>query len=220
MIRLHVIDRANCGLYADVLAQHHALRRACFEQGGCRALRAVDATGRDRFDTGATRYLVAIDGDGQVAGGTRLLPSDGPTPLSEVFPHLAEIRGVARGPDTWETTGFFASARYREEKPLSRAAGIVAAGLIEHCLEQAIPHLNLVAEACRIPRMAEFGWRPRPLGLPTAYEGTSLCAVRVAASEEALTETRAAYGIVASVLARPHPPTPPDPTRAGHGLAA
>lgn len=205
MIRLHVIDRTSHGAYADALAQHHALRRDVFEASRCRALRAVDDAGRDRFDTEATRYLLAIDGDGRVAGGTRLLPSDGQTLLSEIFPHLADIRGFSRGPGAWECTRFFASTRYREERPMSRASGIVAAGLIEHCLEQGIPRLNLVAETYWIPQMAEFGWRPRPLGLPVDYAGVSLCAVTIAVTEEALAETRAAYGIVASVLARPRP---------------
>ncbi|OAS17281.1 acyl-homoserine-lactone synthase [Methylobacterium platani] len=221
MIRLHVIDPARRGTYADALAQHHALRRTAFEESRCRALRAVDAAGRDRFDTEATLYLLAIDGDGRVAGGTRLLPADRPTLLSEIFPHLAEVRGIDRGPGAWECTRFFASSRYREERPLSRAAGIVAAGLIEHCLEHGIPRLTVVVETYWIPQMAEFGWRPRPLGLPVAYAGASLCAVTVATTEEALAETRAAYGIVASVLARPRTPTPPpDRDRAGRGLAA
>lgn len=227
MIRLHVIDPASRGAYSDALAQHHALRRATFEQGGCRALRAVDAAGRDRFDAETTRYLLAIDGDGQVAGGTRLLPSDRPTPLSEIFPHLADIRGFAREPGTWEFTRFFVSLRDLDHRRLQRAAGIVAAGLIEHCCAEAITHLNLVAETSWIPRMAEIGWRPRPLGLPVTHEGVSLCAVRITASEEALAETRAVYGIAASVLAHPpHPPTPPncarspDRARPGRGLAA
>ena len=218
MIRLHAIDRTSRGAYADALAQHHALRRAAFEEGRCRALRSADAAGRDRFDTEATRYLLAIDGDGRVAGGTRLLPSDGPTLLNAVFPHLADIRGLPREPGTWECTRLFSSTRYREERPLSRAAGIVSAGMIEHCLAQGIPYLSLVVETYWIPQLAEIGWRPRPLGLPVACEGVSLCAISIAMSEEALRETRAAYGIVASVLART--PPPPDRTRAGRGLAA
>ncbi|MGE7415816.1 acyl-homoserine-lactone synthase [Methylobacterium tarhaniae] len=222
MIRLHVIDRTNRGAFADALAQHHALRRAACEEAGCRALQAIDASGHDRFDTETTRYLLAIGGDGQVAGGTRLLPSEGPTLLSEIFPHLADIRGVEREPGTWECTRFFAAPRFREDRLLSRPAGIVAAGLIEHCLEQGIPRLNLVVETYWIPQMAEIGWRPRPLGLPAADAGVSLCAVTVAMTEEALQETRAAYGIVASVLARPEPrpPTPQNRARPGRGLAA
>ncbi len=220
MIRLHVVDRASRGTYADALAQHHALRRAAAGEGGCRALRAVDAAGCDRFDTEATRYLLAIDGKGQVAGGTRLLPADRPTLLSEVFPHLADIRGFAREPGTWECTLFFVSSRFRENRPLSRVAGIVAAGLIEHCLDQGIPQLNFVAETYWIPHMAEIGWRPRPLGLPVAEAGVSLCAVTIAMTEEALEDTRAAYGLVAPVLAHPRRSIPPDRARPGRGLSA
>ncbi|WP_280948442.1 acyl-homoserine-lactone synthase, partial [Methylobacterium tarhaniae] len=105
MIRLHVIDRTNRGAFADALAQHHALRRAACEEAGCRALQAIDASGHDRFDTETTRYLLAIGGDGQGAGGTRLLPSEGPTLLSEIFPHLADIPGVEREPGTWDAPG-------------------------------------------------------------------------------------------------------------------
>lgn len=220
MIRLHVIDRPSRGAYADALAQHHALRRAAAEESGCRTLRAVDAAGRDRFDGEATRYLLAIDGDGQVAAGTRLLPSDEPTLLSEIFPHLADIRGFERGPATWECTRFFASARFREDRPLSRAAGIVAAGMIEHCLEQGIARLNLVIETCWIPQMAEIGWNPRPLGLPASCAGVSLSAVTIAMTEEALRKTRAAYGIEVPALAHPRPSIPPNRARPGRGLTA
>jgi hypothetical protein len=40
--------------------------------------------------------------------------------------------------------------------------------------------------------------RHRALGLPVACEGVSLCAVSIAMSEEALRETRAAYGMPCS----------------------
>ncbi|TGD96735.1 acyl-homoserine-lactone synthase [Methylobacterium nonmethylotrophicum] len=223
MIRLHVIDRASRAAYADALDQHRALRLGIVEETCRRVLRAGDGgTACDPFDTEATRYLLALDGAGRVAGGTRLLPAERPTPLSEVFSHLADLRGFERSPGTWECTRFLLSPRFREDRPLSRAAGVVAAGLIEHCLEQGIPRLNLVSETYWIPRMAELGWRPRPLGLPVAYAGASLCAVTIAMTESALSGTRAAYGIATSVLARPRPAPPPDRARApgGRGLAA
>ncbi|GJD50714.1 4-coumaroyl-homoserine lactone synthase [Methylobacterium crusticola] len=222
MIRLHVIDRTNRDAYAEALDQHHVLRRKIYvDDQKWRALRAVDGREHDQFDTDATVYLLAIDADGQVAGGTRLLPSWGPTLLSDVFPHLAEMRGFERGPDIWEWTRFFVAPRHREDKRLSRVAGIVAAGMIEHCLEQGIPRLNAVGEAYWIPKVAELGWRPRPLGLPLAHDGMSICAFTIEMTEAALSRTRAVYGIEGRSLDVSRPRAPAH-DRAGRdrGLAA
>jgi acyl-homoserine lactone synthase len=90
MIRLHAVDHSNRDLYEDALDQHYVLRKKIYmDERNWRALRDVNGRERDQFDMESSVYLLAIDPQGQVAGGTRLLPSEGPTLLSEVFPQLA-----------------------------------------------------------------------------------------------------------------------------------
>lgn len=217
MIRLHVIDRGNRGAYTDALDQHFVLRKQIYmDEQGWRALRAVDGRERDRFDTDDSVYLLALDPHGQVAGGTRLLPSLGPTLLSEVFPHLADARGFTRAPEIWEWTRFFVAPRFREDGRLSRVAGIVATGMIEHCLARGIPRLNAVGETYWVPKVSELGWRPRPLGLPLAHDGLSICAFTVEMTQAALSTTRAVYGVEGSSLHRPEAERAARPRHAPH----
>jgi acyl-homoserine lactone synthase len=209
MIRLHVIDRTNRDAYADAIDQHYVLRKKIYiDEQRWSALRATNGREIDQFDTDSTVYLLAIGADGEVAGGTRLLPSLGPTLLSEVFPQLARERGFERAPEIWEWTRFFVAPRFRQDKRLSRVAGIVAAGMVEYCLDQRIPRMNVVAEAYWIPKVSALGWRPRPLGLPLAHEGLSICAFTIEMTEKALQATRAVYGIDAPSLVRPKRPVP------------
>lgn len=196
MSMLHVVDAASRPFYADALDQHHVIRKEIYiDQHRWRALKAVDGREADQFDTERAVYLLAMDEAGAVMGGTRLLPSLGPTLLSEVFPQLADVRGFERGPDIWEWTRFFVATRHRGDGRLSPVAGIVAAGMVEYCLEEGIPQLNVVAETYWIPKVGELGWRPRPLGLPLAHDGLQICAFSIEMTEEALETTRAVYGI-------------------------
>lgn len=195
-MRVHVIDERNRYLYVEQLDEHHRLRDQIYiGEKKWQALKSTDGREYDQFDLPDAIYLLALADNGSVAGGTRLLRSTGPTLLSEVFPHLADVRPFQRGPDILEWTRFFVAPRYREEHRLCRAGGLVSAAMIEFCLTTGVRQLNAVGETYWMPRISTLGWRPRPLGLPIEHEGLSICAWTIEPSELALRSTLRAYDL-------------------------
>lgn len=195
-MRVHVINERNRHLYVEQLDEHHCLRDLIYiGEKKWRALKSTRGREYDQFDLPETIYLLALADDGSVAGGTRLLQSTGPTLLSDVFPHLADVRPFERAPDILEWTRFFVAPRFREEHRLCRAGGLVSAAMIEFCLMTGVRQLNAVGETYWMPRISTLGWRPRPLGLPVEHDGLSICAWTIEPSEAALRSTLRAYDI-------------------------
>lgn len=200
-MRVHVIDERNRYLYVEQLDEHHRLRDQIYiGEKKWRALKSTDGREYDQFDLPNAIYLLALADDGSVAGGTRLLQSTGPTLLSEVFPQLADVRPFQRAPDILEWTRFFVAPRFREERRLCRAGGLVSAAMIEFCLIAGVRLLNAVGETYWMPRISTLGWRPRPLGLPIENDGLSICAWTIEPSETALRSTLRAYDLASVEL--------------------
>ncbi len=62
----------------------------------------------DEFDRRDTAYIAAIDAEGAVVGTARLLPTDRPYLLSEVFPQLMGDAPPPRSAAVWEVSRFSA----------------------------------------------------------------------------------------------------------------
>jgi len=60
----------------------------------------------DQFDHQDTLYVIAHAEDGTVTGCARLLPTESPYLLSDVFPHLLAGSSVPRTSDVWELSRF------------------------------------------------------------------------------------------------------------------
>src|ERR1041384_1478666 len=93
---IHVITGANRHRYAAELLAHFRLRHEIYVvERNWKDLARADGLERDQFDDVDATYILAID-DGQVIGGSRLVPTTRPHLLSEVFPYLASVRGPSR----------------------------------------------------------------------------------------------------------------------------
>lgn len=62
----------------------------------------------DQFDRADTLYVVSQDSFGNVNGCARLLPTDRPYLLGEVFPELMQGLPIPCSPDIWELSRFAA----------------------------------------------------------------------------------------------------------------
>lgn len=71
-------------------------------------LQTRDGLEFDQFDRPDTVYVVARDEEGSVSGTARLLPTDKPYLLGEVFPQLLHGSPVPRSPRIWELSRFAA----------------------------------------------------------------------------------------------------------------
>ena len=203
-MQVHVIDSSNSHSYIDELDEHHCLRNKIYiGERKWRALHEKDGREYDQFDLPDAIYLLALTNSGEVAGGTRLLRSTGPTLLSDVFPFLANVRTFERADDVLEWTRFFVAPRFRESGRLCRVGGIVSAALIDYCLQSRVRRLNAVGETWWMPRISTLGWRPRPLGLPHEHDGMSICAWTIDITAGALRTTREVYNLDGGTLVWP-----------------
>jgi N-acyl-L-homoserine lactone synthetase len=95
----------------------------------------------DQFDHGGTRYAIAMDADGDIVGSARLLPTDQPYLLGDVFPELMGNVAVPRDPEVWELSRFSA-VDLSATAPLhsTQFSSPIAVALLQHVRELAARH--------------------------------------------------------------------------------
>ncbi|MBR0852103.1 GNAT family N-acetyltransferase [Bradyrhizobium diazoefficiens] len=188
---IHVVSAVNRHLYEDVIEQHFRVRHEIFvEERNWGALRKPDGRDIDDYDNEDTIYLLALD-DRRVVGGYRLYPTTKPTMMSEVFPHLAAVRGCPSDPLIWEWSRFFV-ARDRRDGVLNLQ---LMAAAQEFCLEQGIERLCLVMETWWLPRFHDIGFLVTPLGLPTLIEESWTMAATIEVRQDSLDVVRGRTGM-------------------------
>jgi acyl-homoserine lactone synthase len=179
---IHVVSAANRHRYEDVLEQHFRLRHDIFVgERKWEALRRPDGREIDAFDDEDTIYLLALE-DRRVVGGHRLYPTTKPSMMSEIFPHLAAVRGYPADPMVWEWSRYFV-VRDRRDGDLNLR---LMAAVQEFCLEEGISQISAIMETWWLPRFHEAGFAVAPLGLPALVEDAWTMAAAIDVSEETL----------------------------------
>lgn len=197
---IHTVTSINRHLYESELLSHYQLRHEIYVvEREWKNLARPDGLERDQFDTEAATYILAIDGS-RVIGGSRLLPTTDPHLLSEVFPHLAAVRGLPRSPSIYEWTRMFVIKERREGRNMGRAAGEVMCGVLEHCLDNGVTSMTALIEMWWLPRFHDMGWKLKPLGLPELISGEWSVAVEMTVDERTLLSTRAYHDITGAVI--------------------
>jgi acyl-homoserine lactone synthase len=188
---IHVISAVNRHLYEDVIEQHFRVRHEIFvEERKWEGLRKPDSREIDAYDNGDAIYLLALE-NRRVLGGYRLYPTTKPTMMSEVFPHLAAVRGCPVDPLAWEWSRFFV-ARDRRDGALNLQLMATAQ---EFCLDQGIERLCLVMETWWLPRFHDIGFVVTPLGLPALVEDSWTMAATIEVRQESLDVVRDRIGM-------------------------
>lgn len=188
---IHVISAANRHLYEDVLDQHFRVRHEIFvEERKWEMLRKPDGREIDSYDNDDAIYLLSLE-DRRVLGGSRLYPTTKPTMMSEVFPHLAAVRGCPADPLIWEWSRFFVS---RERRDGAVNLQLMAAAQ-EFCLDQGIERLCLVMETWWLPRFHDIGFVVTPLGLPALVEESWTMAASIEVRQDSLDVVRERIGM-------------------------
>ena len=193
MFKLHIVDWSNRHAYQDQLEHYFRVRHEIYIGG--RKWQQIERPipmEIDAFDTRDAIYLLGINGDGTIAGGSRLVPTLRPHLLSEVFPMLA--RGEPpRGADIYEWTRFFIAPPLRRSGKSSWAAGIVLCGLLEACLRLGISKISVVCEAFWPERLEQLGWSVTRMGQVLNHPDGKILALLIQVDEETLGSTRASY---------------------------
>jgi len=189
---IHVITSDNRHLYEPELLAHFRLRHEIYVvERNWTNLASPDGLERDQFDNNDATYILASE-NGQIIGGSRLVPTTRPHLLSEVFPHLAVVRGLPRAVDIYEWTRMFVIKGRREGRTMGgQTRGMVICGVLEHCLDNDITGLTALIEMFWLPLFHSMGWNLTPLGPPELINGEWSIAVKMAINENTLASTRA-----------------------------
>jgi len=188
---IHVISASNRHLYEDILEQHFRIRHDIFvDERRWETLRKPDKREIDGYDNEDTIYLLALEGR-RVVGGHRLYPTAKPTMMSEIFPHLADVRGFPSNPLIWEWSRYFV-VRDRRDGNLNLQ---LMAAVQEFCLSEGIVQISAIMETWWLPRFHEAGFVVAPLGLPALVEDAWTMAALIDISQDTLRGIRERTGL-------------------------
>lgn len=200
MIEIHVVGAQNAASYASLLDSYHRWRHLIYvEERGWTDLHAENGRERDQFDTEDAVHLLAIL-EGEVVGGSRLIPMSKPTLLATVFPHFVEYGPLPTDRQTLEWTRMFVVPAHRLGRRSRSVGGALLCSVMDYCCAVGARRVGGVQETFWLPRWQEFGWTVRPLGLPQKVAGSMTLAAFMDVSADALAGARAATGWSESLL--------------------
>lgn len=131
----------------------------------------------DQFDNPDAEYLILLDREGRHRASARLLPTDRPHILGELYPHLCDGL-VPSGPRVREITRFCLD-RHQSAAERRSARNQLVTGLVEHALRRGITDYTGVAELPWFSQIMTFGWQCVPLGQPVRENGRLLTGLHI-----------------------------------------
>ncbi len=138
----------------------------------------------DQFDTPEANYLILADAYGRHRASTRLLPTDRPHLLGDLYPFLCD-GPVPQGHSVREITRFCLD-RYQNANERRVARNQLVTVLAEHALSISITDYTGVAEIGWLQQILQFGWQCRPLGRPVLQDGKLLAALHIRIDERTI----------------------------------
>lgn len=143
----------------------------------------VDEFEVDQFDSDA-EYLILLEDGLRHRASTRLLRTDQPHLLGDLYPHLC-ARPVPTGPTIREITRFCLDRHQRAAERRSARNQLVTA-LVEHALATGITAYTGVAEQEWFEQIRRFGWECQALGQPVACGGRRLIALHIRIDDQTI----------------------------------
>ena len=131
----------------------------------------------DVYDGPVATYMVAVDDAGEHIGSLRLLPTEGPHILADLFAQLCDD-AVPSGAAVLEITRLCLPTRLGAARRLA-VRNLLISAMIDHALERDIATLTGVVTECFLGQVLAMGWRGRALGLPRDVAGSKLGAFRI-----------------------------------------
>jgi acyl homoserine lactone synthase/acyl-homoserine lactone synthase len=144
----------------------------------------------DQFDNPDANYLILLDKSGQHRASARLLPTDRPHLLGDLYPFLCN-GPVPTGPTVFEITRFCLD---RNQRAFARriARDQLVTALAEHALRTGITDYTGVAELSWFNQISRFGWQCSALGKPLRVGRHKLVALHIRIDDQTLDGLRRA----------------------------
>ena len=158
-----------------------------------------DGHERDRYDDLDPLYLISVGPNGLPRASVRLMPTTGPTLLSDVFADSFDEPVDLKSATLWEATRFCIHPDADARAEQSIAAEILM-GICEVGLMSGLTGIIGVYDPRLIRIYGRIGWRPEPLARSTRYDSGPIYVGIWEVSQQALAGMRARSGIDYSVL--------------------
>lgn len=171
---LVVVEEINAGEYRELLDAMFRLRARVFHDRLKWDVAVTDGKERDRYDDEGPVYIIYTDEEQkQVKGSLRLLPTTGPTLVSEFFSDTMPPAAQLSAPSIWECTRFCLDETLLDNgsrAEMAFASGVLFAGLGEIALRSGIKSIigNFDAGMYRLYR--RIGCEVDVLGVTTRFE--------------------------------------------------
>lgn len=176
---MHVFSGAMREDSGGLFAQLSSYRHKVFVETLGWELQTQNGWELDQFDRPDTLYVVSKNGDGMVNGCARLLPTDRPYLLGEVFPQLMNGLPIPCSPDIWELSRF-AAVDFDQSmtSALGQFSSEVAVGLLQHSIGcaamQGAKKLITVSPVGIERLLRRAGFRSHRAGPPVVSEGHAI----------------------------------------------
>ncbi len=205
---MHVTALNSClfGQNVDLLAAMYRLRRRIFKD---RLDWSVSVSGEmelDIYDALNPTYLLVISGASEVVGCVRLLPTTGPTMLSDTFPILLGGQDVPRSDRILESSRFCVDTKLAAEvgsNGLNRATFVLFAAMIEALHAVQADSIVTVTDTRMERILRRAGWPLERIAPPQRIGQTMAVAGFLRASEEALAAMYRNADVAGPVLVAP-----------------
>ena len=194
--------------FTSALADMHRLRFRVFKERLDWAVEIENGMERDRFDASEPVYLLCRGNDDLIQGCVRLLPSNGPNMLREVFPQLLDGDPCPSDPRIWESSRFaleLTSAMPRSENGLAKATFELFAGMIEFGLSRSLTGIVTVTDLRMERILRRANWPLERLGNVKMIGTTQAVAGILEVSLDTLARVKVACGLEERVLWAPVP---------------
>lgn len=192
--------RATSGIADQVLREmFHARKRVFVDALGWDVPVVEGVYEIDQFDNRDATYVIVTDTRGRHRASARLLLTERPHILGDLFPYLCK-GAVPRSPHLREITRFCVDPGLpATERRLARNQLVSA--LADHAIECDLSGYTAVASRIWYRQIARFGWTCFALGAPCKLNGEDLVGLRIGINQHTPADL-AGRGIYAPVAFR------------------
>lgn len=197
---LHIIAGDCIDQHQELVQSMFELRYEVFIKRMGWQLDCQEGAELDQFDHEHAKHMIIANSRNQAVAYCRMLPTDKPHLLGDVFPYLDANNSPPKGPLIWEVTRLAVDYRPERLEGCTNPTGEMLAGMVEYALSQGLSHLVSVSDV-RVERILKrSGWNLTRLGSAYKMDGFDVVGEIQEVSEEALARIRERCGITGSVL--------------------
>lgn len=195
------VDRNNRWAYSAQIDAMHTDRKTIFvDMMRWQIPVYADQYEIDQFDTREAIYLMCLDEtNGQHLGSVRLLATDRPHLMSEVFPDLC-AEGIPRGLDIFEVSRLMTSCKLKSQMQRKSVRDRLALGMVEWALDRGISAFSAVVGPAMLQVTISLPWRVRLLGLPKDDSSGFIYPLKIEINSNTLQAMRDHAGVLSPTL--------------------